>query len=78
MFKILVLKSLYDLSDDQTAFQFKDRLSFMHFRDLDFEGAVLDAKTLWLFRDTLSSKNAIDRRSTGTFTKKVCLYVKGN
>ena len=29
MFKILVLQSLYNLSDDQTEFQIKDRLSFM-------------------------------------------------
>ena len=31
MFKILVLQSLYTLSDDQTEFQLKDRLSFMRF-----------------------------------------------
>ena len=61
MFKILVLQSLYNLSDDQTEFQIKDRLSFMRFLCLDFEDTVPDAKTLWLFRDTLSSKNAIDK-----------------
>ena len=61
MFKILVLQSLYNLSDDQTEFQIKDRLSFMRFLDLDFEDTVPDAKTLWLFRDTLTNKNAIDK-----------------
>ena len=61
MFKILVLQSLYNLSDDQTEFQIKDRLSFMRFLGLDFEGTVPDAKTLWLFRDTLANKNAIDK-----------------
>jgi len=61
MFKILVLQSLYNLSDDQTEFLIKDRLSFMRFLGLDFEGSVPDAKTLWLFRDMLANKNAIDK-----------------
>ena len=61
MFKILVLQSLYNLSDDQTEFQIKDRLSFMRFPGLDFEDTVPEAKTLWLFRDTLANKNAIDK-----------------
>ena len=43
MFKILVLQSLYNLSDDQTEFQIRDRLSFMRFLGLDFEGKVPDA-----------------------------------
>ena len=61
MFKILVLQSLNNLSDDQTEFMIKDRLSFMRFLGLDFEDTVPDAKTLWLFRDTLSNKNVIDK-----------------
>lgn len=61
MFKILVLQSLYNLSDDQTEFQIRDRLSFMRFLDMDFEDRVPDAKTLWLFRDTLANKGAIDK-----------------
>lgn len=61
MFKILVLQSLYNLSDDQTEFQIKDRLSFMRFLGMDFEDSVPDAKTLWLFRDTLANKGAIDK-----------------
>jgi hypothetical protein len=31
MFKVLVLQSLYTLSDEQTEYQLKDRLSFMRF-----------------------------------------------
>ncbi len=61
MFKVLVLQSLYNLSDDQTEFQIKDRLSFMRFLELDFEDSIPDAKTLWLFRDTLANKGAIDK-----------------
>lgn len=54
MFKILVLQSLYNLSDDQMEFQAADRLSFMRFLGLDLGGAVPDAKTIWLFRDELT------------------------
>ena len=31
MFKVLVLQTLYPLSDDQTEYQIRDRLSFMRF-----------------------------------------------
>lgn len=31
MFKILIMQSLYNLSDDQLEFQIRDRLSFMRF-----------------------------------------------
>ncbi len=33
----------------------------MRFLGLDFEDSVPDAKTLWLFRDTLANKNAFDK-----------------
>jgi IS5 family transposase len=59
MFKILILQSLYNLSDDQTEYQIKDRLSFTRFLDLQLEETIPDAKTLWTFRDTLSQKGAI-------------------
>ena len=52
-FKILVLQSLYNLSDEQTEFLIRDRLSFMRFLDLGFEDAVPDATTIWLFREAL-------------------------
>ncbi|MCH8207952.1 MAG: transposase [Nitrospinae bacterium] len=89
MFKILVL-SLYNLSDDQTEFQIRDRLSFMRFLDLDFEDLDFedlepDAKSLWLFRDTLANKGIVDKLfcklsnnfSSASFfeSTKVCLGV---
>ena len=37
MFKILILQSLYNLSDDQLEFQIRDRLSFMRFLGLSLE-----------------------------------------
>ncbi len=47
MFKILVLQTLYTLSDDQTEYQLKDRLSFMRFVGLALHDPVPDAKTIW-------------------------------
>lgn len=53
MFKVLILQRIYNLSDDQTEFQINDRMSFMRFLGLGLEDKVPDAKTIWLFRDTL-------------------------
>ena len=60
MFKILILQSLYNLSDDQTEFQIRDRLSFMRFLDLTLADRVPDAKTTWLFRDILAKKGVVE------------------
>ena len=51
MFKVLVLQTLYTLSDDRTEYQLKDRLSFMRFVGLALHDPVPDAKTVWLFRE---------------------------
>ena len=59
MFKILVLQTLYTLSDDQTEYQLKDRLSFMRFAGLALEDRVPDAKTIWLYREQLTRAGAI-------------------
>src|SRR5688500_3996623 len=40
LFKILVLQSLYGLSDHQVEFQIKDRLSFMRFLGLHAESRI--------------------------------------
>ena len=37
-FKIVVLQSLHNLSDEQTEYLIRDRLSFVRFLDLDLEG----------------------------------------
>ena len=47
MFKILILQSLYNLSDDEMEYQIMDRLS------LALDSRVPDAKTIWLFRSKL-------------------------
>ena len=59
-FKIVVLQSLYNLSDEQTEFLIRDRLSFMRFLDLGLEDAVPDATTIWLFREALVEAGLID------------------
>nr|ABN47099.1 hypothetical protein [Sinorhizobium meliloti SM11] len=60
MFKILVLQALYNLSDDQAEFVIQDRLSFMRFLGLSLSEKVPDAKTIWLFRESLVRAGAID------------------
>ena len=58
MFKILVLQQLNNLSDDRIEYQIRDRLSFMRFLRLALEDRVPDAKTVWLFRETLKQQGA--------------------
>lgn len=60
LFKILVLARLFNLSDDQTEYQINDRMSFMRFLGLSLSDRVPDAKTIWLFRDTLTKANIIE------------------
>ena len=61
MFKVLVLQTLYTLSDDQTEYQIRDRLSFMRFLGLALEDRGPDAKTIWLFREQLTRSGAVER-----------------
>jgi transposase, IS5 family len=60
-FTVLVLQSLHNLSDEQTEFMIRDRLSFMRFLDLGLEDAVPDATTIWLFREDLAEVGRIDK-----------------
>jgi transposase, IS5 family len=61
MLRMLVLQSLYNLSDEQVEFQVRDRLSFTRFLGLGLEDGVPDATTLWLFRERLAKAGLIDR-----------------
>ena len=61
MFKVLVLQSLYNLSDDQTEYQIRDRFTFLRFLGLTPEAAVPDAKTVWLFRESLKEVRAMEQ-----------------
>src|SRR5918996_2147632 len=61
MFKVLLLQTLYTLSDDQTEYQIRDRFSFMRFLGLALHDPVPDAKTVWLYREQLTKAGAIER-----------------
>jgi IS5 family transposase len=61
MFKVLVLQSLYNLSDERLEFQIRDRISFMRFLGLTLGDAVPDEKTIWLFREQLTEAGVIKR-----------------
>ncbi len=53
MFKVMILQSLYNLSDDSIEYQIRDRISFMRFLGFNVDQTVPDAKTIWLFRENL-------------------------
>ena len=60
MFKILVLQEYYGLSDDQMEFQLLDRLSFQRFIGQGLHDVVPDAKTIWLYRQSITTLGVID------------------
>jgi hypothetical protein len=53
MFKILLLKYFYNLSDEQVEYQITDRISFREFLGLGTGDKVPDARTIWHFQDKL-------------------------
>jgi IS5 family transposase len=61
MFRMLVLQSLYNFSDEQAEYHVHDRMSFTRFLRLGFEDSIPDATTLWLFRETLAKAGLIER-----------------
>lgn len=60
LFKILILQSLYNLSDDSTEFQILDRHSFGRFLGLHIGSKVPDATTIWRFREDLIVEGIIE------------------
>ena len=60
MFRMLILQSLYNLSDDQAEYQVGDRLSFTRFLKLGIEDRIPDGTTLWLFREKLAKAGLIE------------------
>jgi len=70
MFKALVLKSMYNLSDDQTELQIRDRISFRDFLGLSFADTVPDAKTIWDFSEALKNLG-LERKLFEQFGKEL-------
>ena len=61
LFKILILQSLYNLSDDATEFQILDRHSFGRFLGLHISQKVPDATTIWRFREDLVKAGIVEK-----------------
>ena len=60
MFKILVVQSLYNLSDEATEFQIRDRFLFLRFLGLNIGETVPDSRTIRLFREQLTEAQLIE------------------
>jgi len=72
LFKMLIIQSLYNMSDDQLEQQTLDRLSFHRFLGLSLGDRVPDAKTIWLFREWLK-ENDLARRLFDKFESYLSL-----
>lgn len=70
MFKILLLQAWYAIADDKAEYMINDRLSFQRFLSLSLGDKVPDAKTIWLFRDTLS-KSETDKELFALFAEQL-------
>jgi hypothetical protein len=61
MFKVLILQTQNNLSDERTEFYLRDRLTWMRFLGVGLGDAVPDANTIWTFREALTKAGAIER-----------------
>jgi IS5 family transposase len=57
MFKIILIKRFYNLSDEQAEYQINDRLSFKDFLGLSSGDRIPDSRSIWLFQDNLVKRN---------------------
>lgn len=57
MLRVLLLKRLYNLSDEQTEYQLRDRLSFLRFARLGLGAPVPDSRTIWLYSEALGAQD---------------------
>lgn len=56
--KLLVLKQLYNLSDDQLEYQALDRVTFQRFLGLQSSSRIPDSKTIWAYQQDLMKVGA--------------------
>jgi transposase, IS5 family len=61
LFRMLILQSLYNLSDEQVEYQVRDRLSFTRFLTSGIEDCIPDGTTLWLFREKLAKAGVLEK-----------------
>jgi len=60
LFKIMILQRYYGLGDTQIEYQIIDRLSFKRFLGLESGDKVPDEKTVWLFREKMTTRGLIE------------------
>lgn len=60
LFNMLVLKQLFNLSDEDVDFQVNDRRSFEDFVGLGIMNSIPDSKTVGFFRDGLRKAEVIE------------------
>ena len=80
MVKALILRELYQLSDDALEYQIMDRLSFQRFLGLSLGDDVPDAKAIWYYRNELTKQGVITRlfrRFYNDLEKKKMIANKG-
>ena len=61
MFKVLILQTQNNLSDERTEFYLRDRLTWIRFLGLGLGDPVPDANTIWTFREQRTKAGAIGR-----------------
>jgi IS5 family transposase len=61
MFKIMILQRYYGLGDKQLEYQILDRTSFKKFLGLESGDKVPDEKTVWAFRESLTTKGLVEK-----------------
>ncbi len=66
MFKVLVLASMHNLSDERMEFLIRDRLSFMRFPGTGLQDKVPDAKTIRAFPERLTRAGRSTLHSPGS------------
>jgi IS5 family transposase len=69
MFKTLLLQQLYNLSDEQTEYQIRDRYSFSRFLNLTPEDQVPDSSTIWSYREQLKSHGLLEDLFAGLLSQ---------
>jgi len=71
MFRVIILQSLYGLSDDQMEYQLKDRRSFERFvSGGDTLYQMPDAKTIWLYKERFKD-HGIARKAFRKFNQQL-------
>lgn len=70
--RLLLLRQLYNLSDDALEYQLLNRLNFVLFVRLKGSGKVPDPKTIWVWRECLKDKDVMGDISVAISRQLVC------